>query len=51
MTLIQPQDLADSVADALQHISVYHPLDYIEPWPRPMRWRSRRLPATLSPRS
>ncbi|MBC1183303.1 fumarate hydratase [Brevundimonas sp. WCHBH090558] len=30
MTLIQPQDLADSVADALQHISVYHPLDYID---------------------
>ena len=30
MTAIRQQDLIDSVADALQYISYYHPLDYIE---------------------
>ncbi len=30
MTTIAEQDLIDSVADALQYISYYHPLDYIE---------------------
>ncbi len=30
MTTIAQQDLIDSVADALQYISYYHPLDYIE---------------------
>jgi len=29
MTLIRQQDLIDSVADALQYISYYHPMDYI----------------------
>ena len=29
MTVIKQQDLIDSVADALQYISYYHPLDYI----------------------
>jgi fumarate hydratase class I len=29
MTVIKQQDLIDSVADALQFISYYHPLDYI----------------------
>jgi fumarate hydratase, class I len=30
MTVIRQQDLIDSVADALQYISYYHPLDYIQ---------------------
>jgi fumarate hydratase class I len=30
MTAIKQQDLIQSVADALQYISYYHPLDYIE---------------------
>jgi fumarate hydratase class I len=30
MTTIREQDLIDSVADALQYISYYHPMDYIE---------------------
>ncbi|MGH8849639.1 MAG: fumarate hydratase [Casimicrobiaceae bacterium] len=30
MTTIKQEDLIQSVADALQHISYYHPLDYIE---------------------
>src|SRR5258706_6962589 len=30
MTAIRQQDFIDSVADALQYISYYHPQDYIE---------------------
>jgi fumarate hydratase class I len=30
MTIIREQDVIDSVADALQYISYYHPMDYIE---------------------
>ncbi len=30
MTVIKEQDVIDSVADALQYISYYHPMDYIE---------------------
>jgi fumarate hydratase class I len=30
VTLIRSADVIESVADALQHISYYHPLDYIE---------------------
>ena len=30
MSVIKQQDLIDSVADALQYISYYHPMDYIE---------------------
>ena len=30
MTTIRQEDLIQSVADALQYISYYHPLDYIE---------------------
>ena len=29
MTTIREEDLIDSVADALQYISYYHPMDYI----------------------
>ena len=28
-TVIQPDDLIQSIADALQFISYYHPVDYI----------------------
>lgn len=38
MTIIREGDLVDSVADALQYISYYHPLDFIsavhEAWQR-----------------
>ena len=30
MSIIKQQDVIDSVADALQYISYYHPMDYIE---------------------
>ncbi len=30
MTVIRQQDPIDSVADALQYISYYHPMDYID---------------------
>ena len=30
MTVIRQQDLIDSVADALQFISYYHPLDFVQ---------------------
>ena len=30
MSTIKQQDVIDSVADALQYISYYHPMDYIE---------------------
>src|SRR5258706_15964419 len=29
MTIIKQEDLIQSIADSLQHISFYHPLDYI----------------------
>ena len=30
MTIIKQNDLIQSIADALQFISYYHPLDYIQ---------------------
>ncbi len=30
MTVIKQEDLIQSVADALQYISYYHPLDFIQ---------------------
>src|SRR5882757_5242892 len=30
MTIIKQEDLIQSIADSLQHISFYHPLDYIQ---------------------
>jgi fumarate hydratase class I len=30
MSIVRPEDFIQSVADALQHISYYHPVDYIE---------------------
>ena len=30
MTVIRQQDFIESIADALQYISYYHPLDYVK---------------------
>ena len=30
MTIIRQQDLIDSIEDALQYISFYHPLDFVQ---------------------
>jgi len=30
MSIIRKQDFIDSVADALQYISYYHPLDFVQ---------------------
>ena len=30
MTVIRTQDVISSVADALQYISYYHPLDFVQ---------------------
>ena len=38
MTVIREQDLIDSVADALQFISYYHPVDFVQGCTRPTRW-------------
>ena len=43
MTVIKQDDLIQSVADALQYISYYHPVDFIQSLARPMK-RSSRLP-------
>ena len=52
MTTIKQQDLVQSVADALQYISYYHPADYIQrPGPR-LRARAVRPRRRMrSPRS
>ena len=43
MTVIKQQDLTDSVADALQFISYYHPLDFVQAVHR--AWEMERNPA------
>ncbi len=43
MTTIRQQDLIDSVADALQYISYYHPLDYVQALGR--AWEREQSPA------
>ena len=43
MTVIQERDLIDSVADALQFISYYHPLDFIQAVHR--AWKMEQNPA------
>lgn len=30
MSIIRKQDFIDSIADALQYISFYHPLDFVQ---------------------
>ena len=52
MTTIRQDDLIQSVADALQYISYYHPVDYIEALGDGLRGRaSRRRRRTRSRRS
>lgn len=43
MTIIHKDDLIDSMADALQYISYYHPLDYIQSLGR--AWEREQSPA------
>ena len=43
MTVIKQQDLIDSVADALQFISYYHPLDFVQAVHR--AWEMEQNPA------
>jgi len=43
MTIIRQQDFIDSIADALQYISYYHPLDYIQSLGR--AWELEESPA------
>ena len=43
MTVIKQQDLIDSVADALQFISYYHPLDFVQAVHR--AWETEQNPA------
>ena len=43
MTVIKQQDLIDSVADALQFISFYHPLDFVQAVHR--AWEMEQNPA------
>ena len=52
MTAIKQEDLIQSVADAFQYISYYHPLDYIKGPGRSLRARGiPRRQGTPSPRS
>ena len=43
MTVVKQQDLVDSVADALQFISYYHPLDFVQAVHR--AWEMEQNPA------
>ncbi len=36
MTVIRKQDVISSVADALQYISYYHPLDFVQALEKPI---------------
>jgi fumarate hydratase class I len=51
MTTIRQDDFIQSIADAFQFISYYHPLDYIQAWAKPTSARNRPPPRTPSPRS
>ena len=51
MTVIKQDDLIQSVADALQFISYYHPVDFIQAWRALTRKSSRPPRATPSRRS
>jgi tartrate dehydratase alpha subunit/fumarate hydratase class I-like protein len=45
-TVIQQADFIQSIADALQFISYYHPVDYLRASTRPTSASSRRRPRT-----
>lgn len=46
MTVIKQDDLIQSVADALQFISYYHPVDFIQAMHEATCVKNPRLPAT-----
>ena len=50
MSTIRQADLIESVADALQFISYYHPLDYIQALGEAYRARSSRRPHAMPSR-
>ena len=47
MTIIKQDDVIQSVSDALQYISYYHPADFIKAWP-PLT-RKNSLPPRAMP--
>lgn len=51
MTAIKQEDLIQSVADAFQYISYYHPLDYIKALGEAYEREESPLPRTPLPRS
>jgi fumarate hydratase class I len=51
MTVIKQDDLIQSVADALQFISYYHPVDFIQAMHEAYLREESPPPATPSPRS
>lgn len=51
MTAIKQEDLIQSVADAFQYISYYHPLDYIKRSVKPMTAKKAPPPKMPLPRS
>jgi hypothetical protein len=51
MAATRQDDRIQSVADALQYISYYHPIDFSRHWARPTPPKSRRRRKTRSRRS
>ena len=51
MTAIKQEDLIQSIADAFQYISYYHPLDYIKALGEAYEREESPPPRTPSPRS
>jgi len=51
MTVIKQEDLIQSVADSLQYISYYHPMDYITSLGRAYELEQSPPPRTRLPRS
>jgi fumarate hydratase class I len=49
MTVIREQDFVDSIADALQFVSYYHPLDFVRALHQ--AYEREQSPAAPSPRS
>ena len=44
MTIIRQDDFIDSICDALQYISYYHPLDFIQALHALIKRKKARLP-------
>ena len=51
MVTIREEDLIESVADALQYISYFHPMDYIRALGDAYQANRARRPRMRSPRS